>query len=151
MVRNVIRNSPRFIALSMVKTKATTLGSAKSRSHKAILISQGFNQEKGGLATFLEHCERADTTDIISAAKFSASDEDSHTKRKKKRSNFKEREGNGKKRHKKLSSLYCSLHGEKKSHNTRKCKVIKARPKDKDNHEYSTKYYKRKSREVKLL
>ena len=46
-------------------------------------------------------------------AKFYASDEDSDTKRKKKCSKFKEREENGKKCHKKNSSLYCSLHGEK--------------------------------------
>ena len=50
-------------------------------------------------------------------AKFSASDKysDSDTKRKKNRSEFKEWEENVKKRHKKHSLIYCSLHGEKKS------------------------------------
>ena len=84
-------------------------------------------------------------------ANFSASDEDSNTKRKKKRSKFKEREENCKRQHKKNSSLYCSLHGGKKSHTSRECKVVKARAKDKDNHKYATKYYKRKSRELNLL
>ena len=55
------------------------------RIHKAILISQGFNPETGDLATFVEHCERSETMETISGDKFSASDEDSNTKRKKKR------------------------------------------------------------------
>ena len=48
-----------------------------------MMISQGFNPETGDLATFVEHCERADTTDNIAIAKFSASDEYSDTKKKK--------------------------------------------------------------------
>ena len=71
-----------------------------------MLISQGFNRETGYLATFKEHCKRSDTTDNIVVAKFSASDEDSDTKRQKKRSKFKEREENGEKHCKKNSSLY---------------------------------------------
>ena len=89
------------------------------RSHKAILISQGFNPETGDLETFVENCKRAKTTDNITVAKFSASDEDSDTNRNKKRSNFKEREEKGKKHRKKNSSLHCSLHGENNSHNSR--------------------------------
>ena len=83
--------------------------------------------------------------------KFSASEEDSETKIKKKRSKFKQHEENGKKRHKKNSSLYYSLHGKNKSHTSRECKLIKARNKDKYNPKYATKYYKRKSTEVNLL
>ena len=49
------------------------------RSHKAMLIFQGFNPETENLETFVEHCERAETTDNISGAKFAASDEDSDT------------------------------------------------------------------------
>ena len=78
--------------------------------------------------------------DNISVAKFSASDEDSDTKRHKKRSKSKEREDNGKKHRKKKSSLYCSLHGENKSHTSRGYKVIKARDKDKDNPKYGKKW-----------
>ena len=62
------------------------------RSHKAMLISQGFNSETGDLATFVENCKRADTTDNIDVTNFSASDKDSDTKRHKKRSKFKEHE-----------------------------------------------------------
>ena len=84
------------------------------RSHKAMLISQGFNPETGFLATFLEHCERPETTDNISIANFSASDKDSDIKKHKNRSKkFKERVYKGKERRKKNSSLYCSLHGKK--------------------------------------
>ena len=77
-------------------------------------------------------------------AKFSASDEDSDTKKNKKRSkNFKEREYNGKKRLKN-SSLYCSLHGENNSHTSREWKFLKARDSDKEKPKYSKKDYKKK-------
>ena len=66
----------------------------------------------------------------ISVANFSASDKVSDTKRKKKRSKFKEREENVQKCHKKNSSLYCSLHGENKGHTSREYKLIKARAED---------------------
>ena len=75
-----------------------SLADKAPRSHKAILISQGFNPETGDLATLVEHCERSDTTDNIAVDKFYVSDEDSDTKRHKKISKkFKEREENGKK------------------------------------------------------
>ena len=61
-----------------------------------MLISQGFNLETGYLATFVEHFERAETTDNISMDKFSAAYKESDTKRKKNRFRFKEREENGK-------------------------------------------------------
>ena len=32
------------------------------RIHKAMLTLQGFNPETGALETFVEHCERAETT-----------------------------------------------------------------------------------------
>ena len=115
-----------------------------------MLISQGFNTETGDLATFVENCERSESTDNIAMAKFSASDEDSDTKRKKKSSKFKEREKNGKKSHKKSSSIYWFLHGENKIHTYRECKVLKARDKDEDNPKYATKDHRRKSREVNL-
>ena len=50
-----------------------SLANKSPRSHKAMLISQGFNPETGDLETFVEHCEWADTTENISVAKFSAS------------------------------------------------------------------------------
>ena len=43
------------------------------RTHKAMLISYGFNPETTNLETFVEHCERAETTDEIAGAKFAAS------------------------------------------------------------------------------
>ena len=57
-----------------------SLANKAPRSHKAMLISQGFNPETGYMATFVEHCERAEITDNISGDKFSASDEESNTK-----------------------------------------------------------------------
>ena len=87
----------------------------------------------------MEHCEWAETTDNIALANFSASEESSDTKRKKKNPKFKECEENGKERHKKNSSLYYSLHGENKSHTSRECKALKAKSKDKENPKYATK------------
>ena len=76
-----------------------------------MLVSQYFKPETGDLATFVEHWKQAETTDNIAVAKFYASEEDSDTKNNKKRSKFKKCEENGKKHHKKNSSLYCYLHG----------------------------------------
>ena len=83
-------------------------------------------------------------------AKFFASDEDSDTKRHKKRSKFNERKKNCKIRRNKKSSLYCSLHGENKGHTSRKCNVLKKRAKDKDNPKNGKKYYKKNFKELNL-
>ena len=105
-----------------------SLSNKALRSHKSMLISQGFNPETVYLATLVEHWKRSETTDNITMDKFSASYEDSDTKKHKNHSKkFKEREDNGKKRRKKNSSLYCSLHGEKNGHTSRDCKVPKKR------------------------
>ena len=56
-----------------------SLANKETRSHKAMLISQGFNPERGYLETFLEQCERNKTMDNIAVAKFSASDKESDT------------------------------------------------------------------------
>ena len=40
------------------------------RSHKAMLILQGFNPETRDLATFLEHCEQTETTDNTATVNF---------------------------------------------------------------------------------
>ena len=57
-----------------------SLANKAPRSHKAMLIAQGFNPETATLETFVEHCECAETTDDISGAKFAASNEDSESK-----------------------------------------------------------------------
>ena len=54
-----------------------SLANKAPRTHKAMLISQGFNPETANLETFVEHCERAETTDEITGAKFAASEKDS--------------------------------------------------------------------------
>ena len=51
------------------------------RTHKAMLIAQGFNPDRADLETFVEHCERAETTDDIAGAKFAASNKDSEPRR----------------------------------------------------------------------
>ena len=60
-----------------------SLSDKAPRNHKAMLISKGFNPETGNLATFMEHCERAETMDNIAVDTFLASDKDSDTKRNK--------------------------------------------------------------------
>ena len=47
-----------------------SLAKKAPRSHKAMLISQGFNPETRYLETFVEHCKLAETTDNISGASF---------------------------------------------------------------------------------
>ena len=59
------------------------LANKAPKSHKAMLISQGFNPETSTLATFVEHCERAETADDIAGAKFAASDKESKQRWKK--------------------------------------------------------------------
>ena len=78
------------------------------RTHKAILISQGFNPEISNLETFVEHCKRAETTDDIAGAKFAAFDEDSEPRKKKR---TKSKDDNGNKRKKRSTKMYCPLHG----------------------------------------
>ena len=89
-----------------------SLSNKAPRNHKAVLISQGLNPETANLETFVEHCERAETTDNIARAKFDASDEDSEPRKKKR---VKSKDEHGKKRQKRSSNLYCSLHGENTS------------------------------------
>ena len=77
-----------------------SLANKAPRTHKAMLISQGFNPETADLETFVEHCKRAETTDDISGAKFAASDEDSELRKKKR---VKSKDEHGKKRQKRSS------------------------------------------------
>ena len=42
-----------------------SLANKSPRTHKAMLISQGFNPETANLEIFVEHCERTETTDDI--------------------------------------------------------------------------------------
>ena len=82
---------------------------------------------------------------------FSSSDEDSYTTKNRKRSKKnKEREDISKKR-RNNSLIYCSLHGENTNHNSRGCKVLKARAEEKYKSKYVKKEYKKKFKELNLL
>ena len=94
----------------------------------------------------MEHCKRAETTDDISGAKFAASNEDSELRKKKR---VKSKDEHGKKRQKRSTKLYCSLHGENTSHTSRECNIMKSKGKEKP--KFSKKDFKKKSREVNLL
>ena len=61
------------------------LANKAPKSHKSMLINQGFNPETSTLETFVEHCERAETTDDIAGAKFAASNKESEPRRKKRK------------------------------------------------------------------
>ena len=69
-----------------------SLANKAPRSHKVMLIYQGFNPETGYLETFVEHCKRSETTNNIAGAKLATSDKDNETNRKKNRTKFKERD-----------------------------------------------------------
>ena len=104
------------------------LANKAPKSHKAMLISQGFNPETSSLATFFEHCERAATTDEIASAKFVASDEEIEVRKKKR---TKSKDDHGKKRKKRSTKMYCSLRGENTSHTSRECNILKSKGKEK--------------------
>ena len=118
-----------------------SLANKAPKTHKAMLIAQGFNPESVDIETFVEHCERAETTDDISGAKFSASDEDSEPRNKKR---VKSKDEHGKKLQKRSSNLYCSLRGENTSRTSRECNFLKAKGKEKP--KFSKKDFKKKSR-----
>ena len=80
-----------------------SLANKAPRSHKAMLINQGFNPEIATLETFVKHCERTETTDDISGEKFAASDEDSDPRKKKR---TKTKNDYGKKRIKRSTKMY---------------------------------------------
>ena len=123
-----------------------SLANKAPRSHKAMLISQGFNPETANLETFVEHCERAETTDDIAGAKFTASDEDSEPRNKKP---TKSKDNHGKKHTKRYTNMYCSLHGDNTSHNSRECNVLKSKGKEKP--KFSKKDFKKKAREFNFI
>ena len=91
-----------------------SLANKAPRSHKAMLINQGFNPETETLETFVEHCERAETTDDIAGAKFAASNKDIEPRNKKR---TKTKNDQCKKHIKCSTKMYCSLHGDNTSHN----------------------------------
>ena len=49
-----------------------SLANKAPRSHKAMLIYQGFNPETGDLETFVDQCKQAETRENIAGAKFDA-------------------------------------------------------------------------------
>ena len=72
-----------------------SLAQKAPRNHKDMLIAHVFNPESSYIETFVEHCERAETMDDISGAKFAASDEDSKPRKK---NRLKSKDEHGKKR-----------------------------------------------------
>ena len=122
------------------------LANKAPKSHKAMLIAQGFNPEKSSLATFVEHCERTETTNDIAWAKFVASDEESEPRRKMR---SKTKSDRGKKCLKRSTKMYCSHHGENTTHNSKDCNTLKAKGKGK--RKFPKKDFKKKAREFNLI
>ena len=123
-----------------------SLANKAPRSHKAMLINQGFNLETATLETFVEHCDRAETINDIAGAKFAASDEDSDPRRKKR---TKTKNDHGKKHIKRFTKMYCSLHGDNTSNNSKDCNVLKSKGKEKP--KFSKKDFRKKAREFNLI
>ena len=98
------------------------------------------------LRPFFENCESAETTNDIAGEKFAASDEDSEPSRKKR---TKTKNDRGKKRIKRSTKMYCSLHGDNISHNSKGCNVLKSKGKVKP--KFSEKDFKKKAREFNLI
>ena len=135
-----------YVGLVRESELVDSLANKAPRTHKAMLISQGFNPESAGLETFVEYCERAETTDDIAGANVAASDENSEPRKIKR---VKSKDEHGKKCQKRSTKLYCSPHGENTSHTSRECNVLNSKGKEKP--KFSKKDFKKKSREVNLL
>ena len=90
-----------------------SLANKAPMTHKAMLISKVFNPETANLETFVEHCDRTETTENIAGVKFAASDEDSEPRKKKR---TKPKDEHGKKLKKRSTKQYFSLHGDNTSH-----------------------------------
>ena len=133
------------------------LSNKAARSHKAMLISQGFNHETTNLETFVEHCERAETTDDIAGAKFATSDDFDGAMfaasdnvidpRKKKRT--KAKDDHGKKRKKRSTKIHFYLHGDNTSHTSWECNVLNSKGKEKP--KFSKRDFKKKARDINFL
>ena len=111
-----------------------------------MLIAQGFNPKTSSVATLVEHCERAETTNEITSAKFVASDEESEPRRKKR---SKTKRDSGKKSLKRYTKIYCSHHVENTSHNSKYCNTLKAKGKAKP--KFSKRDFKKIFRELNLV
>ena len=96
---------PLFLDIQMLDEPelVDSLANKAPRTHNSMLIAHGFNPESAYLETFVEHCKRAETMDDIAGAKFSASDEYSKPRNKKR---LKSKDKHGKKRQKRSSKLY---------------------------------------------
>ena len=123
-----------------------SLANKAPRSHKAMLIAKGFNPKTETIETFVEHCECAETTNGISSAKFAASNEDSDPRKK---NRTKSKDDHGKKRIKRSTKMYFSLHGDNTSHTSRECNVLKSKGKDKP--KFSKRDFKKKAREFNII
>jgi hypothetical protein len=120
-----------------------------------MMIAQGFNPETGDLSTFVEHCERAETTEAIDK-NFNAASEDEHENRKERKKSKREHEQSDNRKEKNTSrrdkTYYCSVHGDNTSHNTRDCKVFNAAaPARRNDRNHDDKKVKRKYRELHVL
>ena len=111
-----------------------------------MLINQGFNPVTETLATFVQHCERAETTDNIAGAKFLASNEDSEPRKK---GRTKTKNDRGKKSIKRSTKMYCSLHGDNTSHNSKDCNILKSKGKAKP--KFSKNDFKKTAMEFNLI
>ena len=111
-----------------------------------MLINQGFNPETSTLETFVEHCKRVETTNDIAGAKFAASDEDREPRRK---NRTKTKSDRGKKHIKRSTKMYCYLHGDNTSHNSKDCNTLKSKVKVKP--KFSKKEFKKRASEFNLI
>ena len=96
------------------------------RSSDLVPQRLGFNPETVDLKTFVEHCERAETTDNIAGANFAASDEESEPRKKK---STKSKDEHGKKHKNCYTKLYYYIHGENTSNTSSECSVLKSKGK----------------------
>jgi hypothetical protein len=129
------------------------LVSKAPKSHRELMVDQGFNPQTATTEEFVEICERAEQKDNIRTKHDNSSDDERPTRKTAKKHHASDYKSKSK------PSFYCKEHGPNTTHDSSECKVLRGNrrePNDwkKKDTSSSTDYkakYKKKHRELNLL
>jgi hypothetical protein len=129
------------------------LVSKAPKTHRELMVEQGFNPQTASTDEFVEICERAESKDALQKSVKKSDDDDSEDERPTRKTSKKHRTSEYTKA--KKSPFYCKEHGPNTTHDSGDCKVIHGnkkdwKKKDTSSSDYKAKY-KKKHRELNLL
>jgi hypothetical protein len=127
------------------------------KTHRQLMVEQGFNPQTATTEEFVEICERAENKNALQTNRKRSNDDSSKDERTTKRTTKKNRTSDYV--NLKRSPFYCKEHGPNSTHKSKDCKVLigsRKEPNDWKNKDTtnSTDYkakYKKKHRELNLL